>query len=172
MGGPKSPTKYEDEWEVTTMMWRNLYGNGNRRRPGWPGYMLREMRRMQEEMDHLLGGTTGQRTTRFPAMNAWTGADGVVVTAEIPGINPDDIEITVVGETLTVSGRRPDLELPEEARYHRRERGTGEFSRTLELPFRVDAESVSAHFRNGVLEIALPRLAEEMPKKIAVKSAE
>lgn len=154
------------------MLWRNLYGNGRRYRRGWPDYMLREMRRMQDEMDHLLGGTTGPRQTRFPAMNAWTGADGVVVTAEIPGISPEDIEITVVGETLTVSGTRPVEELPEDARYHRRERGTGEFSRTLELPFRVDADAVDARFRNGVLEINLPRVAEEMPKKIAVKTAQ
>jgi HSP20 family protein len=83
----------------------------------------------------------------------------------------DDLEITVLGETLTLSGSRNAVEVEEDVTYHRRERGQGAFTRTVELPFRVDGDHVEAKFRNGVLHVTLPRIEEEKPRKIAVKTA-
>jgi HSP20 family protein len=107
----------------------------------------------------------------FPAMNVWVNEDGVMITAELPGVSPEDIDISVIGETLTLTGeRKPDL-LEDEVRYHRQERGYGKFTRSLELPFRVNANAVEASFNKGVLNIALPRAEADKPKKISVKPA-
>ena len=107
----------------------------------------------------------------FPAMNAWTNEDGAVITAELPGVNPEDIDISVVGETLKLTGSRQPEELAEGAKYHRRERGHGKFTRTFQLPFSVEADKVEAVFEKGILHISVPRAEAEKPKKISVKSA-
>jgi HSP20 family protein len=107
----------------------------------------------------------------YPPLNIWSNEEGLVITAEVPGISPDEIEISVVGETLTLSGERKAEELDEGTRYHRQERGSGKFSRTVQLPFPVDVDEVNALFVDGVLEIKLPRTEADKPRKIAVKSA-
>jgi len=107
----------------------------------------------------------------FPALNIWSNEDELIITAEVPGINPEDLDISVVGDSLTLKGAREVEELEEGARYHRQERGYGNFSRTVQLPFPVDIDSVNAKFTNGVLEINLPRAEADKPRKIAVKSA-
>lgn len=134
----------------------------------------REVNRLQREMNRLFEDYYPSRVRRapaFPALNIWTNEDGVNITAEVPGVHPDDIDISVVGDTLTLSGeRRPD-ELKEGARYHRQERGYGNFSRSLQLPYMVDVRKVNATFRDGVLNIELPRAEQDKPRKISVKSA-
>jgi HSP20 family protein len=95
----------------------------------------------------------------------------LVVNAEVPGIDVKDIDISVVGETLTLSGARKSEDLEEGSRYHRQERGSGKFNRSVELPFPVDIDKVEATFKNGVLHISLPRSEADKPKKIVVKSA-
>jgi len=111
-----------------------------------------------------------RQASGYPAMNAWENQEGMIVTAELPGINTDGIDISVVGDTLTLSGNRESDDLKEGARYHRRERGFGSFSRSIQLPFHVKVEDVEATFNNGILQINLPRAEEDKPKKIAVKS--
>jgi HSP20 family protein len=103
-------------------------------------------------------------------MNVWTSEESAVVTAELPGCNADDLDISVVNETLTVTGSRQEAELEEGATYHRRERSCGNFSRTFQLPFQVDATKVEAVFEKGVLEITLPRAEADKPKKITIKA--
>jgi HSP20 family protein len=134
--------------------------------------MLDEMERLQREMNRLFEGALPGRVRSapgYPAMNIWTNQDGVLITAEVPGVHPQDIEISVIGETLTLSGERRAPDVAEDVRFHRQERGYGKFSRSIELPFRVDAEKVQATFDQGVLQISLPHLPEDKPKKIAVK---
>jgi HSP20 family protein len=134
----------------------------------------REMERIRREMNRLFDGTvTGQRRTApsYPAMNVWVSEEGLIVTAEVPGVSIEELEINVVNETLTLSGRREPEDVGEDVRYHRQERGYGKFSRTIQLPFRVDSEKVDATLTNGVLRIELPRVEEEKPKKITVKAA-
>jgi HSP20 family protein len=134
----------------------------------------REMERLRREMNRLFEtGSFGglRRAPSFPAMNVWTSEDGLIVTAEIPGVEIGDIEISVMNETLTLSGQRTPDEVGEGVRYHRRERGYGRFTRSLQLPYPVNAENVEATFKNGVLYITLPRAEEDKPRKITVKGA-
>lgn len=135
----------------------------------------RELDRMQREMNRLFGEYSPGEQTRmaptFPAINVWTNDEGVVLTAELPGVNPEDIDISVVGETLKLTGSRQREELPEGTKYHRRERGYGQFTRTFQLPFAVEADNVEAKFEKGVLHISLPRAEAEKPRKITVKAA-
>lgn len=135
----------------------------------------REMEQLQREMNRIFSDTfsrAGGRTApSYPAINVWANNEGAVVTAELPGINPDDIDISVVGDTLTLSGHREPDKLQEGEKYHRRERTFGKFTRTFQLPFKVEVDKIDAMFEKGILHISLPRAEEEMPKKIAVKAA-
>ena len=138
----------------------------------------RDMDRLQREMNRLFEDYSPMRlrtAPSYPALNVWSNEEGLLVTAEVPGVSQQDIEVNVIGETLTLSGARKPDELPEGlkegARYHRQERGYGKFSRTLQLPFPVTVEKIEANFKNGVLSIRLPRAEEDKPRKIAVKSA-
>jgi HSP20 family protein len=132
----------------------------------------REMRRMSREMDRLLNSAQQgvERAPCYPAMNVWTNEDGAIATAELPGFDVDQIEIAVEGDTLTVSGNREPEETGEGARYHRRERGCGRFTRSFQLPFQVEGDSVEASFERGVLRVELPRAEADKPKRIEVKA--
>lgn len=134
----------------------------------------REMERLQRDMNRLFSdvysGVDSRYAPSYPAINVWTNEEGAIVTAELPGLNAEDIDISVVGETLTLTGNRTPDELQEGTKYHRRERNYGKFTRTFQLPFNVEVGKVDATFEKGVLHIDLPRAAKEMPKKIAVKA--
>ena len=148
------------------MIYRNDYRRVMRpRRVMWRG-----MRELQNEMEFLLGGTRGPIRKQYPMINAWVSEDGLIVSADLPGIDPDEIDIAVVGDTLTLSGTRNSEDLPDDSEYYRRERGHGGFTRSLDLPFKVDVDAVEANFVNGVLKLELPRLPEEKPKKITLKT--
>ena len=105
----------------------------------------------------------------FPAVNAWEDADNVYVEAELPGLKLDDIELFVVGDELTVKGERRHVD-EEDVSYHRKERGTGCFSRVFRLPVGVDADKVEAALRDGVLTVTMPKAAEAKPRKVEVKA--
>jgi len=137
------------------------------RRIGSPWF---EMERLQREMDRLFSGASLPFAQNFPALNLWTSEKDVIVTAEIPGIDPESLDISVLDETLTLSGTRTLEELKEGETYHRQERGHGRFTRTLVLPFKVNANKVTAVYERGVLNVTLPRAEEDKPKKIKVKS--
>jgi HSP20 family protein len=134
-----------------------------------------EMERMRREMDRLFSNFYSSPRFRvapsFPAINVWTNPEGAVITAELPGVSPENIDISVVGDTLTLTGSRQPEELKEGEKYHRRERGYGKFTRTFQLPFAVEADKVEAMFDKGILHLSLPRAEAEKPKKITVKTA-
>jgi HSP20 family protein len=127
-------------------------------------------------MERLLE-STGPRLVRgraanFPAVNVWTNEqEGIIVSAELPGVSPETIDISVTADTLTISGTRKPEDLPEGAQYHRRERYCADFSRTVQLPYTVNTEAVEAAAENGVLKITLPRAEAEKPRQISVKAA-
>jgi HSP20 family protein len=132
------------------------------------------MDRLQQDMNRLFGDLSANRLRRapsFPAMNVWASEDSAMITTELPGVSKDDLEINVTGDTLTLSGVRKSDELPEGARYHRRERAYGEFNRSVQLPYTVDVDKVKATFKNGMLKVELPRVEAEMPKKIAIRAS-
>lgn len=136
--------------------------------------MEREMDRLRREMDRLFTGFRGFRPLRvgvFPLLNVSEDKDNLYVRAELPGINPKDIEISVEGDTLTLRGERKSAEVGENVSYHRREREFGRFRRSLTLPTRIDADKVEAVFKNGILQITLPKAEEVRPKQITVKTA-
>ena len=129
-----------------------------------------EMERMRRELDRMSDGFTFRRAPAFPALNVWTNTDGALVTAEIPGVEPDALDISIVDKTLMLTGSRQLDDLDEDTRIHRQERGYGEFNRTLTLPFHVETDQIQATFENGVLTITLPRAEDEKPKKIMVQT--
>jgi HSP20 family protein len=132
-----------------------------------------EMDQLQREMNRLFDANNAGRVFQspgYPAINIWTNDDGQLITAEMPGVHPDELEIDVTGDALSISGERKQDEVAKDARYHRRERSYGAFSRTVQLPFMVDTDTVEASFNNGVLQISLPRAEADKPKKITIKS--
>ena len=131
---------------------------------------FRELRRLQDEMDRLtstFGGPTA--AAGFPAVNVYAGQDGIVVVAELPGVEKDDLEVQAHRDTLTLRGTRRPAVQREEA-YHRRERRSGSFTRTIQLPYRVDPDRIAAQLENGVLRLNLPRPEEDKPRRIAISS--
>ena len=131
-----------------------------------------EMDRLQREMNRLFEdfGPGMKPIVGFPAMNVWMNEDGAVASAELPGDNVNDLDIRVVGQTLTLAGERKMEDLPKDAVFHRRERSKGKFTRTLDLPFMVDSEKVQATLEKGILRILLPRAEQDKPRKISVKT--
>lgn len=132
-----------------------------------------EMDQLQREMNRLFDATSKGRVLNspsYPAINIWANEDGQLISAEMPGVHPDDLSIDVTGDALSISGERKPDNISKDARYHRRERTYGTFSRTIQLPFIVDTNKVEAGFKNGVLLISLPRAEADKPKKINIKS--
>jgi HSP20 family protein len=124
-------------------------------------------------MNRLLSGPASRvvAAPSYPAMNVWSNEEGAIVTAELPGLAAEDIDISVEDNVLTLSGERESLEAGEDVTYHRQERGYGSFTRSLRLPYEVETEQVEAAFENGVLRITLPRSEADKPRKITIKSA-
>jgi len=107
---------------------------------------------------------------RFPEMNLWQDDDKVYVEAELPGLSEGDIELTVIGNKLTIKGERPEIQHTEGVGVHRRERGAGFFSRTIEIPVEVDQSKVEAVCRNGVLTITLAKVLITQSRHIPIKA--
>jgi HSP20 family protein len=133
------------------------------------------MERMRRDFDRYFESSVPrvyrQRARAFPAVNIWTDEnEGVVVTAELPGIAAEDINLSVTGDTLTISGTRAYEDEIGRENYHRREQRFGKFSRDVQLPFAVDNGQVLAKLNKGVLWVNLPRAEASKPKQIAIKA--
>ncbi len=137
--------------------------------PAWSPW--RDFARMQNDMDRLFHNSNDSYAPGFPPVNVHARDDQVVVSAELPGVAAEKVDISVLDDTLTIKGARDADERPAEVSMHREERGSGDFARTIRLPFRVEASSVDAKFENGVLEITLPRAEADRPKRIAIHSS-
>ena len=132
---------------------------------------------LRREMDRLLGGFVGNVgelawpvTGRgHPTVNVWETGDALKLELELPGVESDQIELSVVGDELSIKVDRPDAE-PQGATYHRRERSVGTFARVVRLPVEVDADRVEADLRHGVLSITLPKAEGARPRQIRVSS--
>jgi len=130
-----------------------------------------ELRRMQSEMNRLFSGFSTTATRDFPPINIWLGENSVVVTAELPGVTGEDVNLSLQEDVLILSGKREPKAQEQNVSWQRRERAYGSFSRAVQLPFRVDPDKVQARFNNGVLEIELQRLEADRPKKIELRAA-
>lgn len=130
------------------------------------------MRRLHEEIERAFAPIMSDAgRAAYPAVNMWQGEQSIALTTELPGVAPTDIELAAKDDTLTISGERKMPEVGDRAVWHRRERPFGKFTRTIELPFRIDPDKIEARFHNGVLEIELQRPEEDRPRRIAVKAA-
>jgi len=130
--------------------------------------------RLQGELDRFFGkplidlGLTGPNV--FPLLNVFTHPDALVVRAEVPGIKPEQIRLQVEPGRLTVAGERAGGGQANLS-YHRRERGSGTFSRTIQLPRDLDTEHATADCRNGLLTVRIPRQAAAKPRHIEIRPA-
>ena len=137
---------------------------------------FREMMSLRQAMDRLFedGFQTG---ALYPAVEAGTipvdmyqTDNDLVVKAPLPGVKPEQVEITITGDTLTIRGEsRADQEIKRE-NYFRQERRYGSFARSLTIPVPVQAEKAEATFEHGVLTLTLPKAAEARPRQIKVRS--
>ena len=141
-----------------------------------PANVWNQLQQLQQEMNQVFsrwgedGGRWLGRGAGYPAVNVWEDADQVYVEAELPGLSLDDLEIYVTGgNQLTLKGERK-VDVPGKGVWHRQERALGPFSRTLTLPYNVDADKVDARFENGVLMVALPKHESARPRKIPVRA--
>ena len=129
-----------------------------------------------ELMDRLLSAQTGRYADETTAAADWSPAVDIkeeaerfVIHADVPGVDPKDIDISMEDGVLSLSGERKFESCEQEASWKRQERLTGRFLRRFTLPEGTDAENISAHGKHGVLEIVIPKLAKVQPKKIQVK---
>ena len=156
---------------LARMIGDNGFGLGN----GWGG-AFGSLWRMRDEMDRLFEDffedTPSARPygAAYPALNTWEDGDSAYVEAELPGLGMDDVEVLVSGNEVTINGERK-IEAALGAGWHRRERAQGRFSRSLTLPWEVDADKVEAKLQDGVLTVRLPRCESCKPKKVKVLTA-
>ena len=106
---------------------------------------------------------------QMPAMDLYEEKDEVVVKAELPGISKDDLDVTLTESTLTLKGEKKKEEEVKEKNFYRSERSSGSFVRTIDLPSEVKADQAKASFKNGVLEIRLPKTEDAKRKVTKVK---
>ena len=139
---------------------------------------FRELVSLREAMDRLfeesfvrpVGGRLAPAGMEVPAVDVYQTDDAVVVKSAIPGIKPEDIDISITGDTLTIKGETRVEEEVNEENYIRRERRCGSFYRSLALPLPVVTEKAEAEFENGVLTLTLPKAEEVKPKAIKIKA--
>ena len=106
-----------------------------------------------------------------PSVDVFIEGDSVVVKAELPGMKKEDIDIKLTGSTITISGEKEKEEKVEKKNYYRVERSYGSFTRTLSLPSEVESDKAKAQFKNGILEIRIPKTeeAKKKEKKIIIE---
>ncbi len=133
------------------------------------GKTLEEMDRMFGQLGQPVGVRSVPRGT-FPAVNVYEQGDKVVLMAEIPGVKPEQLDLTVLGDSVTLKGERREEDLPEGERFYRRERPVGTFTRTVTLPEAINPDSVQAEYKDGVLKVRMEKAEQAKAKKITIKS--
>lgn len=141
--------------------------------------VFKELDNLRREMDEAFRGVGFNRpfgptflspatTRRFPMVNCSEDAGNVYVEALVPGVDPKEVELSVLRNTLTISGeRKPFSEM--KGIVHRTELGSGKFTRTLELPVDIDANRITAQCKDGIMTITMAKAEHAKPKKIEIK---
>lgn len=136
---------------------------------------MRDLMSMSRAMDRFFedfyGRTPGfENVFTFPAVDMYQTENDIVVKATVPGIKPEEIQVSVTGDVLTLRGEiKRDEEVKNES-YHIRERSHGSFSRSISLPTSIEADKAKAEFENGVLTLTLPKVEEVRSRTINVKA--
>ena len=131
---------------------------------------FREMTQLQNRFDRLFDAVGGRQESWLPAVDVFDTQDAVVLKAEHAGMNPDDIQIEVEDNVLTIKGERKFEEKVDEERYYRVERRFGSFQRSLALPQGVKADQIEAAYDEGILTVTVPKAEQEKPKRIEVQA--
>lgn len=129
--------------------------------------LQRELTRVFERPVGFDLGPSGRGV--YPAANVFADPAGYVLRMEVPGVPPEDLSIQAEGRTLTISGKR-EARSPENGSFHRRERGAGEFRRSVQLPPDVDAAGAQASCKNGILTVRVPKKEAAKPRQIAIQA--
>ncbi len=146
----------------------------------WPRWDWRdpfeELERMRRQMDRLFAGLSGRLLSEptagvFPLVNVTESSDNYYVRAELPGVKSGDMDISVTGTSLSISGERKIPPEDDKANYHRREREAGKFSRMINLPGQIDTSKVEARCTDGILTVVLPKSEAAKPKQITIKAS-
>ncbi len=129
-----------------------------------------ELHRMRQQLDQMFDEAPYRRVSAgvFPLVNLTEDKDNYYVRAELPGVKGDELDIQVTGRNLAITGERKIAAEEEGARYHRREREAGTFSRMIALPGEVNTDKVEAKLENGILNIVVPKAEIAKPKQISV----
>lgn len=129
-----------------------------------------QMWRAQSDLSRAVGSLRFAPTqSDYPLINAWANAEHAVLFVEVPGVEPEALDISVQHDTVTLTGVRQPEQLSEGDIVHRTERTTGAFTRSFRLPFHIDPDGAKASFKNGVLALELPRPESDRPKRIKVQ---
>lgn len=131
--------------------------------------VMPEMLNLQREVNRLFSNVGQKSPGNYPAVNIWEKDDQAVVTAELPGLDPEKVDVSVTGDVLTIAGEVLPEKFGESETYLRQERSAGSFKRSVQLPFQISAKDVGAKYEKGILTVALPRLKEDLPKKIKIQ---
>jgi HSP20 family protein len=127
------------------------------------------MDRIFDRMWGEFGLSLFPRSTReLPFLDLSEKGDNLIIEAELPGIDPEDLEISVDDDTITITGESRQDAIKSSGSYHRMERRYGSFSRTIKLPCRVMVNDVSAEYRKGILTISMPKCKAEKTRKLKV----
>jgi len=137
---------------------------------------------IQDEMNQMFERVFGRRgpggreagltsATWAPAVDISEQKNAYVVTAEVPGVKPEDLDVTLEDGLLTIQGERRSEEESTDRQYHRVERRFGSFRRSITLPSQVDADRIEASYADGVLQVTVPKAESAKPKKIDVRPA-
>lgn len=140
-----------------------------------PTSIFRDLTDLQRDLDDLFRSVFGSARLResdhawWPAMESYTRDGTLFVRCDLPGVDPKDVEVSVVGNALTIRGERKASHESESQNYIVREQRYGRFERTLALPEGVDASKISARYMNGVLEVSLPLPASVAGRKVPIQ---
>jgi len=138
---------------------------------------FRELERMRREMDRLWDSFFEERPGRkgaeekewLPSLDVSETKKDIVVKAELPGIDPKDIDISLTNDLLTIKGEKKQEKEEKEENYHLFERSYGSFTRSIRLPREVQSDKINASYKNGVLKVTLPKSEEAKKKEIKIK---
>ena len=136
----------------------------------WAGF--ERIRQGLNQLSHNLinEGKTHMHATVYPPLNIYETKDALILKAELPGVHPDDLEISLEGDTLTLQGKRLRNLDDKATSYHRREIETGNFSRAIALPTKVDLDNMKATLADGILTITLQKADEVRPRQIKIST--
>ena len=138
------------------------------------GSHLAELERMRRQMDQIYGRLQGENAHQsppsgvFPLINLTQDSDHYFIRAELPGVPADALDIQSTGRNVSITGERK-IQVEQSARYHRRERESGRFSRAFTLPGDIDRDNISASLVDGILTITVPKAPEAKPRQITIK---